>query len=334
MGYSPGFLVKIGRFQALGNSYEIFTTKPRNSWKSICKHVVDVSGSLGRFFALTQIRLLQNHGLFGQNRSISDLWEFLRNLFEQAPKQLKIHLQGFSRRFREFGTISRTYRNPSSSKPWAIALAFWSKSADFRTLGIPTKSFRISLKTVKNPFPSMWSTFQGVWEDFLHLPKSTLFKTMGPGFLVKIGRFQTLGNSYEIFTNKPQNSWKSFLQGCKTRFRKFWTISRTYRNPPSSKPWAIAQAFCSNSVDFGPLEISRKSFRTSPKTVRNPFAIRKATFQSVWTISRTYKNPPSSKPWAIAQAFWSKSVDFRPLGIPTKSFRRSPKTVKNPFASM
>ena len=52
------------------------------------------------------------------------------------------------------------------------------------------------------------------------------------------------------------------------------------------------------------------------------------------TISRTYRNPPSSKPWVIAQAFWSKAVDFRPLEILSKSLRTSPETVRIPFASM
>ena len=31
MGYSPGFLLKIGRFRAIQNSPEIFTNKPQNS---------------------------------------------------------------------------------------------------------------------------------------------------------------------------------------------------------------------------------------------------------------------------------------------------------------
>ena len=111
---------------------------------------------------------------------------------------------------------------------------------------------------------------------------------------------------------------------------KFLTISRTYRNPPSSKPWAIAQAFWSKSVDFRPFGLLSKSLRISSTTVRNPFVSTQEKFQ---TISRTYRNPPSSKPWAIAQAFWSKSVDFRPFGILSKSLRISSKTVRNPFAS-
>ena len=461
MGYSPGFLLKIGRFRTLANSHGIFTNKRKNSQKSICKHAGDVSESLERFLKLTKIRPLQNHGLqprlFAQNRSISDPCEFSRNLQEKAQKQLEIHLQACRRRFRKFGTISRTYQNPPSSKQWAIAQAFCSKSVDFGPLRILTESLGTSPKTVRNPFASMQATFQRVWDDFSHLPKSALFKTMGysPGFLLKIGRFRTLANSHGIFRNKPKNSQKSICKHGRRRFREFGTISRTYQNPPSSKPWAIAQAFCSKSVDFGHLRILTESLGTSPKTVRNPFASMQATFQRVWddfsklpksalfktmgyspgfllkigrfrtlanshgiftnkpknsqksifkhagdvseslgrflaltkirplqnhglqprlfaqnrsisdtcefsrnlyqhaqkqleihfqacrrrfrefgTISRTYQNPPSSKPWAIAQAFCSKSVDFGHLRILTESLPTCPKIVGNPLSSM
>ena len=63
MGYSPGFLLKIGRFRTLANSNGIFTNMLKNSWKSTFKYAGDVSESLGRFLALTKIRPLQNHGL-------------------------------------------------------------------------------------------------------------------------------------------------------------------------------------------------------------------------------------------------------------------------------
>ena len=63
MGYSPGFLLKIGRFPTLANSHGIFTNMFKNSWKLTLKHGGDVSESLGRFLALTKIRPLQNHGL-------------------------------------------------------------------------------------------------------------------------------------------------------------------------------------------------------------------------------------------------------------------------------
>ena len=158
MGYSPGFLLKNGRFRTLANSPEIDTNSP--------------------------------------------------------PQELEIHLQRSRSRFKEFGAISRTYQ------------------------------------------------------------KSALFKTMGysPGFLLKNGRFRTLANSQEIDTNSPPQELEIHLQGCRSHFKEFEAISRTYQKPTRSKPWAIAQAFCSKTVDFGPLRIHRKSTQTVPPMVKNPFA--------------------------------------------------------------
>ena len=45
----------------------------------------------------------------------------------------------------------------------------------------------------------------------------------------------------------------------------------------------------------------------------------------VWDDFHHSQNPPSSKPWAIAQALRSKSADFGPLGILLKSFEQSRK---------
>ena len=227
------------------------------------------------FRYLPKIRHLQNHGLqprlFAQNRSISDPFEITPNLHQQSRKQLKIYFPANRRRFREFGTIFDTYPNPPCSKPWAMAQAFCSKSADFGPLRIHLKSclpnpkaLRIAIckhivgvsgslerfsiptlyppsskpwaiaqafcsksvdfgpfrnhtkstptisKVVENLFSSKQEAFQRVWNDFRHLPKSAMFKTMGysPGFLLKIGRFRTLANSPQIFTNNLESSYK------------------------------------------------------------------------------------------------------------------------------
>ena len=63
MGYSPGFLLKIGRFRTLANSHQIVINMLKKNWKSTCKDEGDVSENVGRFLALTKIRPLQNHGL-------------------------------------------------------------------------------------------------------------------------------------------------------------------------------------------------------------------------------------------------------------------------------
>ena len=152
--------------------------------------------------------------LFGQNRPISDPSEFTRNLPQRFRKKLEMHLQAHGKRSREFGTIPDTYPNPPCSKPWAVAQAFWSKSADFGHFGIHPKSSPPISKVVGNPFGSTYEAFEGVWNDSRHLPKSAIFKTMGysPGFLVKIGRFRTLRKSPEIFTNHVESSWKSICK--------------------------------------------------------------------------------------------------------------------------
>ena len=55
-------------------------------------------------------------------------------------------------------------------------------------------------------------------------------------------------------------------------FREFGAISSTHPNPPCSKLWAIAQAFCSKSPDFGPFRIHRKSLITNLKALGNQIA--------------------------------------------------------------
>ena len=122
-----------------------------------------------------------------------------------------MQLRAQRRHFREFGTIPSTYPNPPSSKPWAIAQAFCSKSADFGPSGIHPKSTQTIPKVVGNPIKSTKEAFQEVLNDSQHLPKSAIFKTMGysPGFLLKIGRFRTFRNSPQIETNNPESSWKS-----------------------------------------------------------------------------------------------------------------------------
>ena len=119
------------------------------------------------------------------------------NRHKQSRKQSQIILERFWRRFREFGAISRTCQNRPCSKPWAIARAVWSKSANFRPLRIYPKSTQTVAQAVINHFRTVLEAFQRVWSDFQDLPKSAMFKTMGysPGLLLKIGQFSTLTNS-------------------------------------------------------------------------------------------------------------------------------------------
>ena len=132
----------------------------------------------------------------------------LANSQKQSPNELEIHFQAHRNRFRKFGTISRTFQNRPCSKPWAIAQAFCSKSVDFGPSRIHSKSTKTVPERVRNPFSSAQESFQEVWNDFQHFPKSAMFKTMGysPGFLLKMGRFPTLANSPEIDKNSPRTS--------------------------------------------------------------------------------------------------------------------------------
>ena len=142
-------------------------------------HKGDVWESLGQFPTLTKIRPVQNHGLsprlFGQNRSISDPWEFTWNLFQQAPKQLEFHFKAYRRLLREFETISNTYQNPSCSKPWVIAQAFWSKSVDFGPLGIYPKS---PSNKLQNSYNSILKPIGDFWESLRQFPTLTKIRPL------------------------------------------------------------------------------------------------------------------------------------------------------------
>ena len=340
MGYSPGFLVKIGRFRTLRNSPEIVTKILESSVKYICKHIGRNSGSLERIPTLTQIRHFQNHGLqprlFGQNRPISDPLEFIHNLHQHCRKQLEMHLQACRRRFREFGTIPNTYPNPPFSKPWAIAQAFWSKSADFGPFGIRPKSSPTFSKVVGNTFESIQEEIHGVWNESQHLPKSAIFKTMGysPGFLVKIGRFRTLWNSPEIFTNIVESSWKSICKHVRGDLGSLERIPTLTQIRHFQNHGLQPRLFGQNRPISNPSEFTRNRHQDSRKQLQIHLQAYRKKFREFGTNPNTYPNPPFSKPWAIAQAFWSKSADFEPFGIHPKSSPRFSKVVANTFASI
>ena len=181
--------------------------------------------------------------------------------------------------------ISRTCQNRPCSKPWAIARAICSKSANFRPLRIYPKSTQTVAQAVTNHFRTVLEAFQRVWSDFQDLPKSAMFKTMGysPGRLLKIGQFSTLTklplNRHKQSRKQSQITLERFWR----RFREFGAISRTCQNRPCSKPWAIAQAFCSKSANFRPLRIHPKSTQTVAQAVTNHFRVVLEAFQRVWS---------------------------------------------------
>ena len=95
----------------------------------------------------------------------------------------------------------------------------------------------------------------------------------------------------------------------------FGAISRIYQNPPCSNPWAIAQAFCSKWPIFDPCEFTQNGHKQSRKELQIILEGFRRRFRMFGAISRIYQNPPCSNPWAIAQAFCSKTANFRPLRI-------------------
>ena len=63
MGYSTGFLLKIGQFSTLATSPQIDITSPGSSQKLFWKGFGVVSESLERFPGLAKIPYVQKHGL-------------------------------------------------------------------------------------------------------------------------------------------------------------------------------------------------------------------------------------------------------------------------------
>ena len=337
MGYSPGFLLKNGQISTLANSTEIDTNSRARSQKSFQEGLGGVSESLERFPGLAKIGHVQNHGLqprlFAQNRPIFDPCEFNGNRNKQSRKELKIILGGFRWRFREFGAISRTCQNRPCSKPWAIAQAFCSKSANFRPLRIQRKSKQTVAQGVKNHFRRVQVAFQRVWSDFQDLPKSAMFKTMGysPGFLLKNGQISTVANSSEIDTNSCARSQKSFqegLGGCSESLERFSGLAKIgHVQNHGLQPRLFAQ----KRPNFDPFEFIRNRHKQLRKELEIILRGFRRRFREFGAISRTCQNRPCSKPWAIVQAFCSKTAKFRPLRIHPKSTQTVAQGVRNHF---
>ena len=140
-------------------------------------------------------------GFLLRKRPNFDPCEFTRNRHRQSRNDLEIILEGFRRRFREFGAISRTYQNRPCSKPWAMSRVFSQKRPN------QPKSTQTVAPRLRNKFRWVSEAFQRIWIDFQNLPKSAMFKTMGyvqgfcSGYLLKNGQISTLANSPEIDTD-------------------------------------------------------------------------------------------------------------------------------------
>ena len=142
---------------------------------------------------------------------------------------------------------------------------------------------------------------------------------------------------YELTLNRHKQSRKQsqiISERFWRRFREFGAISRTCQNRPCSKPWAIAQAFCSKWPICDPYEFTlnrHKQSRKQSQIISERFWRR---FREFGAISRTCQNRPCSKPWAIAQGFCSNSADFRPLRIHPKATQTVAQAVTNYFRTV
>ena len=131
---------------------------------------------------------------------------------QTVAQAVTIHFRTVLEAFQRVWSDFQDCQNRSCSKPWAIAQAFCSKSANFRSLRIHPKSTQTVGQAVTIYFSTVLKAFQRVWSDVQDLPKLAMFKTMGysPGLLLKIGQVSTLTNSPEIDTNSRASSHKSF----------------------------------------------------------------------------------------------------------------------------
>ena len=336
-GLQPRLFAQKPQFSTLANSPEIDPKSRARSQKSFYKGLGSVSENLERFPQLAKIRNVQDHGLqprlFAQKPPIFDTCEFTRNRSKKSGKKLEILLQGFLRRFREFGAISRSCQNTQCSKPWAIAQAFCSKTANFRNLRIHPKSTQKVAQGVRNPFPRVQEAFQRVWSDFQNLPKSAMFTTMGysPGFLLKNRQFSTLANSPKIDTRGRARSWKSFskgLGGVSESLERFPELAKIrHVQNHGLQPSLFAQ----RSLIFDTCEFPRNRPKKSRKELEILLQGFRKRFREFGAISTTCQNPQCSRPWAIAQAFCSKTANFRHLRIHPKSTQKVAQGVRNPF---
>ena len=252
--------------------------------------------------------------LFAQKRPIFDPCEFTRNRHKQWRKQLEMILEGFRRRFREFGAIFRTYQNPPCSKPWASP-GFLLKNGQFSTLA---NSPEINTNNRANSEKQFQKGLGSVSESLERFPGLTKIRhVQNHGLQPRLfAQRRPIFDPCEFTRNQHKGSRKQLemiLEGCRMRFREFGAISRTYQNPPCSKPWAIAHAFCSKTANFRPLRIHPKSTQRIAQIVRNDFRRVQDAFQRVW---RDFQDLPKSamfKTVGYSPGFLLKNGQFSTL---------------------
>ena len=142
-----------------------------------------------------------------------------------------------------------------------------------------------------------------------------MFKTMAysPGLLLKIGQFSTVTNSPYNRHKQSRKQSQIILDRFCRRFREFEAISRSWQNRPCSKPWAIAQAFCSKSVNFRPLPIQTTSTQTVAQAVANHFRKVLQAFQTVWSDFQDFPKSAMFKAIGYSPGLLLKIAQFSTL---------------------
>ena len=88
------------------------------------------------------------------------------------------------------------------------------------------------------------------------------------------------------------------------------------------------------SADFRPLRIHPKATQTVAQAVKNHFRTVLEAFQRVWGDFQDLPKSAMFKTMAIAQAFCSKSADFRPLLLHPKATQTVAQAVTTQFRTI
>ena len=129
----------------------------------------------------------------------------------------------------------------------------------------------------------------------------------------------------------PKRSQTTICKHVGDLFREFGTLPGTYQKTSCSKPGAVLQVLRSKSVTSKFIQILHEK---PPEQLESTCKHVGDVLREFEVNSRTYQNRPFSKPWATAQAFWSKSANFGGLKILAKSSIAMPYAVRNSFSSI
>ena len=117
--------------------------------------------------------------------------------------------------------------------------------------------------------------------------------------VLNMANFVNSCKSLQTLWNSSASLHKSFVERF-CRFREFGAICRSWQNWPCSKPWAIAQAFCSKSANFRRIhpKSTQKVSASSHKSVLKWFVICASLIRRVRKLADF-----EQKAWAIAHGF-------------------------------